>query len=211
MAFSTRDTVRPGSRVYAPQQGEETMPSGLWPVALRWEGHDAYRWAAPLAVAGAVGGVIMALTGLPPLDIHGPLHYLGVMDPLCGMTRATRLLLLGRVREAVRYNPAVPLVPLAGLVVLLRAVWGYTRGRWCSLRAARPGRTALIWAVLAGAWEANQQAHAAMLRTTPVPLHVPPLAAGAVTAVLVAYGMWRPRRTPSAGTRGLTSRSTRAR
>lgn len=146
----------------------------------------------------------MALVGLPRLDVHGPLHYLGVMDPLCGMTRATRLLLLGRVREALHYNPAVPLVPLAGLAVLVRAAWGRLGGQWCTVRAARPGRPALIWAIAAGGWEADQQAHASMLRTTPVPLHVPPLAAGAVAAVLVAYAMRRPRRTP----RGLTGRPT---
>jgi hypothetical protein len=166
-----------------------------WPVTLRWEDRDAHRWAAPLALFGGVAGAAMAVFGLPPVDLHGPLHFLGVMDPLCGMTRATRLLFLGHLVRAVRYNPGAPVLVAGAMAALLRAAWGRAVGRWCTVRLARRGWAGVVWVVLAGAWEANQQAHAAMLRTTRVPVSVPPLAAGVVFAAFVAAGLWwLPRR-----------------
>jgi hypothetical protein len=55
-------------------------------VAFRvvWEPVDRHRWAGLLAVAGLAAGGAMAIFGLPPVDLHGPLHYAGIMDPLCG-------------------------------------------------------------------------------------------------------------------------------
>jgi hypothetical protein len=100
------------------------VPKTRWPVTVRWQDHDALAWAAPFAGMGLAAGMAMALLGLPPVDIHGPLHYLGVMDPLCGMTRGVRLFCLGQVSEAVRYNPAAPLLVLGALGALARAAWG---------------------------------------------------------------------------------------
>jgi hypothetical protein len=34
-----------------------------------------------LALAGLVGAIVLAIVGLPSIDIHGPLHYAGIMDP----------------------------------------------------------------------------------------------------------------------------------
>jgi hypothetical protein len=56
---------------------------------------DSWRtmtWSA--AVVICVGSVL-AVFGLLPLSVHGPLHFYGVMDPLCGATRAVRLALRG--------------------------------------------------------------------------------------------------------------------
>jgi hypothetical protein len=65
-----------------------------------------------------------------------------------------------------------------------------------TVRLARRGWAGVVWVVLAGACGVNQQAHAAMLRTTGVPLSVPLLAAGDVFAAFVTVGLWwLPRRT----------------
>ena len=40
-------------------------------------------------------------------DLHGPLHYLGVMDPLWGATRGVRWSSRGDLTGAWRYDPAV--------------------------------------------------------------------------------------------------------
>jgi hypothetical protein len=68
-------------------------------------------------------------SGLPPVDLHAPLHYLAVMDPLCGMTRGVRLVARGDLAGAVRYNPAAPLVPFGGGLLLVRAAHGHRTGR----------------------------------------------------------------------------------
>jgi hypothetical protein len=64
---------------------------------------------APLAAAGLLAAGVLAVVGLPPVDLHGPLHRLGIMDPLCGMTRGVVAVLRGQLGRAVAYNPASPL------------------------------------------------------------------------------------------------------
>jgi Protein of unknown function (DUF2752) len=103
------------------------------------------------------------VVGLPPVDLHGPLHYLGVMDPLCGMTRGTVAVLRGQLALAWAYNPASPPLVAGAALALGRWLVGRLTGRWLEVRVG-PGRVA--WAVGAVAllvlW-ANQQAHAALL------------------------------------------------
>ncbi|GAC1411520.1 MAG: hypothetical protein NVS4B6_14310 [Mycobacterium sp.] len=83
-----------------------------------------------MALSGLVIALLLAVFGLPPVDLHGPLHYLGVMDPLCGGTRSVYLTLHGLLHEALRYNPAAPLLVVAAAAVVLRAVVGWTRHYW---------------------------------------------------------------------------------
>lgn len=52
-------------------------------------------WIA-VALCGLMAAVVLAVFGLPPADLHGVLHRLGVMDPLCGGTRSVYLTLHGR-------------------------------------------------------------------------------------------------------------------
>jgi hypothetical protein len=100
--------------------------------------------------------------GLPPVDLHGPLHYLGVMDPLCGGTRSVYLTLHGHLREALRYNPAGPLLVVAALAVLIRAAVGRLTGYWVRVRP--PRRLSIAVGVVAlVALEVNQQLHVALL------------------------------------------------
>jgi len=69
------------------QDGDRSppQPTVVWPrlpLRLHWQPTDRHP--------------VLAAVGLPPVDLHGPLHYLGVMDPLCGMTRGTVAVLRGR-------------------------------------------------------------------------------------------------------------------
>jgi hypothetical protein len=123
-------------------------------------GVSSLTMAVALACTAAAA---MAIFGLPPVDLHGPWHYLGVMDPLCGMTRAARLLALGQIGRAVEYNPASPLLAALGAVVVVRAGIGWARGRWLRVQVHLSPLTLTAVALLVGLLWAHQQTHAALL------------------------------------------------
>ncbi|WP_408638842.1 MULTISPECIES: DUF2752 domain-containing protein [Nocardia] len=86
----------------------------------------------------ALAGTALRVVGVPSLDLHGPTHHLGLMDPFCGGTRATYLLLAGDVSESLRYNPGVLVLAVVVVLALARgAVWSLT-GRWLQF-TLRPG------------------------------------------------------------------------
>lgn len=95
--------------------------------------------------------------------MHGPLHYLGIMDPLCGGTRSVYLTTHAHLGAAITYNPAAPLVPLVTLALLARAFVGRVFGYW--ITPARPRRAVVLWcaAIALVALEINQQLHAELL------------------------------------------------
>lgn len=128
-----------------------------------WDDRDRHRGLTRLAAAGLVLGGTLAVIGLPPLPLHLPTHYLGIMGPLCGMTRATVAVLRADVALGWRYNPGSLVLVAGALAVLVRALAGYVSGRWLTahLRVSRGG-----WCVIVGALAAltvNQQVHAALL------------------------------------------------
>ncbi|MFW6691473.1 DUF2752 domain-containing protein [Streptomyces sp. MAR4 CNX-425] len=177
------------------------------------EGRDRHRWAGPLAAAGLVAGVLVAVLGLPPLDLHGPLHYAGVMGPLCGGTRGVHALLRGDLAAAWAYNPVVYLLVPGAALALARAVVGRTSGGWVNLRVHR-GRPLLVAGLCAlVALVVNQQAHAELLRTsadsgraTGLLLYAAAAATGvAYTVVLV----WRRRRAAGRAAHGAVGRTPR--
>ena len=114
-------------------------------------------------VAFAAGAVVLRFVGLPPVDLHPPLHRLGLMDPLCGGTRATLALSHGDVPDSWAYNPLVPLLAVAVALVALRWVTGCLTGRWINVYV-RQKRVLLVCAALMVAvlW-VNQQRHAELL------------------------------------------------
>jgi Protein of unknown function (DUF2752) len=133
-----------------------------WLPLLSVRRHDKQPVWSWIALAGLVIAGLLAVVGLPHADLHGPLHYLGVMDPLCGGTRSVYFTLHGRLADAVRYNPAGPLVVAAAVPMLIRAAVGWSTGRGVSLHVSR--RMLIPVAVLAIATlEVNQQLHAALL------------------------------------------------
>jgi Protein of unknown function (DUF2752) len=121
----------------------------------------------PLTVVAAVGLVVaagLAVFGMPPVDLHSPLHHLGIMDPLCGMTRGSAAMMRGDLREAWWYNPASPAVIAGGFVLVARWVVGRFTGRWVDVRVrATPLVVAVVGLALV-ALEVNQQLHVARLR-----------------------------------------------
>jgi hypothetical protein len=114
------------------------------------------------ALAGTLIALSLAVFGLPHADLHGPLHYLGVMDPFCGGTRSVYLALHGRLREAVLYNPAGPLLVVAALAILVRASAGWLTGAWLTVKPPRVIVAPVLFVTLV-MLEINQQSHAALL------------------------------------------------
>jgi hypothetical protein len=123
---------------------------------------DAHPIWTRIALCGLLIALLLAVLGLPPVDLHGPLHHLGVMDPFCGGTRSVYLTLHGRLRDAVRYNPAGPVLFVAALALLLRAAIGWSSRRWVDVHV--PPRLLIPVAVVTlVALDMNQQLHAALL------------------------------------------------
>jgi hypothetical protein len=58
---------------------------------------------------------------------------MGIMDPLCGGTRAVRLALRGDVAGSWAYNPAGLVVALAAILLVVRLAVGLTSGRWLNV------------------------------------------------------------------------------
>lgn len=131
-------------------------------IALSWSDVDHLPLLVAWVAIGAVGAVAMARFGLPPVALHGPLHNVGVMDPLCGMTRAVRLLARGDLVNAWRYNPGVYLLAVGAVAVVVRWWVGTTTGRWARLRMRPAGWVLLVVTIVV--LDVNQQLHVARLR-----------------------------------------------
>lgn len=129
---------------------------------LAWASVDAHPYAAAPAALGLVLAVVLAIFGMPPVSLHGPLHFLGIMDPLCGMTRGVASAMRGDLAKALSYNPASPAVLLGGGVALARWIYGRRSGRWLNVSWRSPTRVAVI-AVLVAGLEVNQQLQAERL------------------------------------------------
>lgn len=134
-------------------------------METRWSHRDELSGLTIAACLALAAAVALRSIGVPQVDLHGPLHYLGIMDPLCGGTRATFLLLAGDPLGAARYNPLV--FPLGVLVaaVLVRAGFGSLSGRWLELRISHGARRVLLvaLAVMVVALAVRQQWHAELL------------------------------------------------
>lgn len=124
-------------------------------------------WITLVGGAGLFAAAAMARFGLPPIDLHGPLHRMGIMDPLCGGTRAARLTAQGNLVDAWRYNPLGILATLAAGFASLRFLTGVATRRWLNLRFTwTPGRLRLAVALVVVATialEIRQQARADLL------------------------------------------------
>ena len=102
--------------------------TSLRPESLVWT------W---LAVGGLLGAIVLAIAGLSSIDIHGPLRYAGIMDPFCGATRSVYPTMRGQWENALRYNPAAPLLLVVAVGLVLRGAVGWWTGRWIYARVPR--------------------------------------------------------------------------
>lgn len=128
-------------------------------LQLRWSREDRFPRLTTFLIAGALGAIALAIFGLPPVDIHEPTHYLGIMGPSCGMTRAVRWTARGDLLRAWRFNPAVFLLAAAAVVVAGRAAFGRLTGRWIEVHLRGRLVTTVVLVALALLW-LNQQHHA---------------------------------------------------
>ena len=137
------------------------------PVRISMDRHDEMRLVTGVGAAGLVIAVLMAVFGLPPIDIHGPLHHLGIMDPLCGGTRAARLTAQGHLAAAWRYNPLGILATAAAACAVVRLAIGLVSRRWINLRVAWTTNRARILLIVAAvafiALDIRQQGRADLL------------------------------------------------
>ena len=136
--------------------------------AIRLEIHSRATDSAPRLTAAAVLGLVaaglLAAFGMPPVNLHTPLHFMGIMDPACGMTRGVAAAARGDLREAWWYNPASPLVVVGGLAVVARWVVGRLTGWWVDARLQATRLTLVVVAVVGVVLEVNQQMHVDRLR-----------------------------------------------
>lgn len=95
--------------------------------------HRVTRITALLAAVGLAMAVAMAVFGLPPISLSGPLHDLGLICPLCGGTRSARLTAQGDLAGAWDYNPLGILAVVGAAVAILRPAVGWITGRWINL------------------------------------------------------------------------------
>ncbi len=143
------------------------MSTTLAPILeLRWTSADRHAQWRSIVFGGGVLAVVLAIFGLPPwfLSLHSPIHYMGIMDPLCGMTRASRFMARGELGEAWRYNPGSFVVATLAALIGARTVVGHMWSRWLEVTVRRPVLLGLLLAVPVAVLWVNQQRHMALLR-----------------------------------------------
>jgi hypothetical protein len=91
-----------------------------------------------LLLLGIAGALALGLLGLPPVNIHEPTHFLGIMGPSCGMTQAVRLLARGDLSGAWRHNPGSFVLAAAAGLLLARALVGVATGVGSTSSCADP-------------------------------------------------------------------------
>lgn len=134
-------------------------------IRLAWATRDSMRGFTVAALLGGVVFVALGIFGLPKADLHSPLHYAGLMDPLCGMTRAMRSLAAGDLTLAWRYNPGSYVIAFLGAAFTARWVVGVATGRWLTITLpSRRATLLMVWLVTVALW-VNQQLHADLLMT----------------------------------------------
>lgn len=138
-----------------------SSPSGAWTVSI--DGTDRMAWFTHLAVAGmAVASVLAAVGGLP-FDLPMPTHAVGMVEPTCGMTRATMAILRGDLAIAWRFNPGAFAVVAFGIVGVVRWAIGAVSHRWINVSGGHRRLFLSVAVVLFAALWAYQQTHASFV------------------------------------------------
>lgn len=114
----------------SPSQSD-AIQTGL--VHFRWESYDRHPTVTRVVLIGIPLVALLSVVGLPPIDLHGPVHYLGIMGPTCGMTRGVMWTARGDLAQAWHFNPASLLVLPALVLLAGRALLGRLTNRWLNL------------------------------------------------------------------------------
>lgn len=164
--MAARRRVRIADAAVSGSEPEAPSEALRW-CRLSWQTRDRHRWITLLGLVGLVTAAVMAVYGLPPVDLHGPLHRLGIMDPLCGGTRSARFTAQGDLIQAWRYNPLGIVTVSIALAATARTAIGVLARRWLSLQMTwTPGRrrlTVVVLVVLLVALDVRQQLRADLL------------------------------------------------
>lgn len=150
-------------------QNHQGFPAaGPW-IHFSWQARDRHRLVTAVAFVGLIAAATMAFFGLPPVDLHGPFHRLGIMDPLCGGTRAARYTAQGQWGLAWEYNPLGIVTVLGAAAATARTATGVLLGHWLTADLSwTPWRRRLALGVLAAVLvliEVRQQLRADLLMT----------------------------------------------
>lgn len=161
-----RPDGRPGGTGLSSGNG----PLEWFGLEVSWAPRDRWRTLTVLATVGVLLATGMAMFGLPPVDLHGPVHRAGLMDPFCGGTRATRFAARGQFGRAWTYNPLGIAVVLGAAALLVRAMVGVIYRRWLTidLQLGPRGRRLVVALVvlLVVALEIRQQSRVDLLLVT---------------------------------------------
>ena len=122
--------------------------------------HPGLVW---IAAAGLLVALLLGTLGMPPVGLHLPTHDLGIMGPLCGMTRAVARAAVGDLTAAWRYNPGGLVLVGGAWGAIVRAAIGRRTQRWPNLQLdVTPGGWWAI-AIALTVLTVNQQLHADLL------------------------------------------------
>lgn len=138
-------------------------------MMLKFAPTDEMRWLTRTVAIGAVAAVLLAMIGGMPFTLPMPTHAVGIVDPTCGLTRASVAIARGDVANAWRFNPAAFVIAALAVVVSVRTVYGLVAHRWLTVRFTwSPARIGIALVVFAG-WWAYQQSNAEFIMTTRYP------------------------------------------
>lgn len=81
-----------------------------WPLhsvglVISFADTDEMRWLTRTVAIGSGMAVVLALTGGMPFALPMPTHAIGLVDPTCGLTRASIAMARGDLVSAWRFNP----------------------------------------------------------------------------------------------------------
>lgn len=130
---------------------------------------DEMRWLTRAVALGVAAAFVLALIGGMPVALPMPTHAIGMVDPTCGLTRASIALARGDLSSAWRFNPAVFVLAGVAVAVVLRTVWGLTQHRWVSIRLPMTAPRIAIAVVVFAGWWAYQQSNAQFIMDTRYP------------------------------------------
>ena len=143
-AWHGNDGTEPGGSTpvqeNAPGEGSERTRR------FSWGTRDTCRWVIVASIAGLSSALALVVAGGLPFDVPMPTHAVGWVEPTCGLTRGSTAIARGDFGRAFAYNPASFAVMAFGIGGVVRALTGWTTGRWLSLHL-RLGRNG--WLVLA--------------------------------------------------------------